>query len=93
MTLADQYAAAKYVQEAAERETKRLRDLILAAHAGAGEFVEEGDDVDVVCGFSTRTALSTELVRKVLTAKQIADCSTFSTSQTLRVKARLRVAA
>jgi hypothetical protein len=92
-TLADQYAIAKQLQDAAERETKRIRDLILAAHPGSVEFVEEGDSVDVVVGFSTRTALVADRVKALLTPSQIADCSSFTTVQSLRVKPRLRVAA
>lgn len=93
LSLADQYAMAKQLQDAAERETKRIRDLILTAHNGVGEFVEEGDSVDVVVGFSTRTTLVADRVKALLTPAQIADCSSFVIVQSLRVKPRLRVAA
>jgi transcription-repair coupling factor (superfamily II helicase) len=88
-TLADRYAELKQAQEVLDNEISRLRAEILAL----GADVVDGDAATVTVALSERTSVDRAAVAKLLTAEQLASVTRVTQVESLRWKAKLKVAA
>ena len=88
-TLADRYAELKQAAEALDAELAHVRAQILAL----GTEVVEGDAAVVTVGLSERTSVDRKEVAKLLTAEQLASVTRVTQVESLRWKAKLKVAA
>ncbi len=82
-TLADRYADLKAELEGIQRLLDECKAEIKAT--GRDEIV--GTRAVVTVGLSERTSLDPKLVKELLTAEQVADCSKTALIETIRVKA------
>ncbi len=81
--LADRYADLKAELEGIQRLLDECKAEIKAT--GRDEIV--GTRAVVTVGLSERTSLDPKLVKELLTAEQVADCSKTALIETIRVKA------
>jgi hypothetical protein len=91
MSLADQYAIAKDVLDAAQRQVDAIKAQIKAtAHDG----VIEGEFATVTITYTTPERFDAKTAKTFLTAEQVAACTKVgSLVETIRVKNKLAVAA
>ena len=88
-TLADRYAELKQAQEALDAEIAQIRAEILAL----GAATVDGDAATVTVGLSERTSVDRAAVAKLLTAEQLASVTRVTQVESLRWKAKLKIAA